>query len=314
MLPKMLLASALLALSTQISPAAAEPPRVVATIKPVHSLIAGVMLGVGTPYLLLKGAASPHAYAMTPSDAAALQSAGLVVWVGEGLETFFLKPLSTLPDRTRVLALDEAPGVTLLDIREGDDWDEHDHDHGHGDKHDHAGHDEHEQKDMHLWLDPLNAQRIVETAAHTLSEMDPTNAARYAANAEAMLSRLDGLDGELRGSLMPLRDRPYIVFHDAYHYFEQSYGLKAVGSIAVNPEVSPGAKRLRAIRKKLVDSKARCVFREPQFAPKLVATVTEGTTVRTGVLDPLGADLPEGPDAYFTMMRNLADGLRACLL
>ena len=311
-----LLAAALLALTAQLAPAAAEPPRVVATIKPVQSLVAGVMQGVAQPHLLLKGAASPHAYAMTPSDAAALQGADLIVWVGEGMETFLLKPLAALPQRTRILPLDAVPGITLLDLREGGDWDEHDHDHGHGhDAKDHDAHeDEHEQKDMHLWLDPINAQRIVEAVADALSELDPANAARYAANADAVLARIDGLDGELRDRLAPLRDRPYIVFHDAYHYFEQSYGLTAVGSVTVNPEAAPGAKSLRAIRKKLVDSKARCVFREPQFTPKLVATVTEGTPVRTGVLDPLGADLPEGPDAYFLLMRNLADGLRACLL
>ncbi|MGE4218822.1 MAG: zinc ABC transporter substrate-binding protein ZnuA [Alphaproteobacteria bacterium] len=305
---KSLIAATVLSFAAWLSPAAAEPPRVVATIKPVHSLVAGVMQGVATPHLLLKGAASPHAYAMTPSDAAALQGADLVVWVGEGMETFLLKPMAALPKRTRVLALDDAPGIALLDVREGGAWDEHD-DHGHE-----HGHEHEEAKDMHLWLDPMNAQRAVEALADTLSGMDPANAARYAANAEAVLARLDTLDGELRETLAPLRGRPYIVFHDAYHYFEQSYGLSAVGSITVNPDVAPGAKTLRAIRKKLTDSKARCVFREPQFTPKLVATVTEGLSVKTGILDPLGADLPEGPDAYFLLMRNLADGLRTCLM
>lgn len=310
MRPAIAPALALLGLLASPLSAAAEPPRVVVTIKPVHSLVAGVMQGVGTPHLLLKGAASPHAYAMAPSDATALQAADLVVRVGEGLETFLQKPLKALPKKTKVLTLDDAPGLTLLDIREGDAWGEHDHGHeGHG----HEGHD-HDEKDMHLWLDPMNGQAIVEAAVDSLAALDPANAARYADNGKAVIARLEALDDDLRQRLAPLRGIPYVVFHDAYQYFEQSYGLGAVGSITLNPDVAPGAKRLRAIRKTLTDSKARCVFREPQFAPKQVATVTEGSTVKTAVLDPLGADLPEGPDAYFTLMGNLAEGLRGCLL
>ena len=305
--------AAALWLSLVSIPAAAEAPRVVVTIKPVHSLVAGVMQGAGVPHLLLKGAASPHAYAMTPSDAAALQAAGLVIWVGEGLETFLRKPLKALPETTRVLALDDAPGMTLLDIRQGDGWGEHDHDHGKSGAHGHGDHG-HDEKDMHLWLDPMNAKAIVEAAVNALSALDPANRDLYVRNGAAVTARLDALDDDLRRQVAPLREAPYIVFHDAYQYFEQSYRLGAVGSITINPEAAPGAKRLRAIRKTLVDSKARCVFREPQFAPKLVATVIEGTTVRTGVLDPLGADLPDGPDAYFTLMSNLAAGLRECLL
>ena len=166
---------------------------------------------------------------------------------------------------------------------------------------------------MHLWLDPGNAKTIVEAAVRALSEADPANAERYEANGAAAIASLDALDRELKAALAPVQDAPFVVFHDAYQYYEAHYGLTAVGSITVSEARAPGAKRLREVREKIVDSGARCVFSEPQFEPALVATVIEGTPARTGVLDPIGADLAEGPEAYGAVMRGLATALNKCL-
>lgn len=307
----------LIALSLAAMPLpAAAVPDVLVTVKPVHALVAGVMEGVGEPDLLLEGAASAHSYAMRPSDARLLTDADVVFWIGEGYETFMARPLSTLAKAARIVELSADAGIPLLRTREGGDWEAHANEDEHG--HDLKGepHERGEARgafDMHIWLDPENARRIVDKAAAVLTEEDPANEAAYAANAAKVKQKLDALDAELRDALRPVKKVAYIVFHDAYQYFERRFATNAVGSITVGPGRLPGAKRLYDIRRRIVQSNARCVFSEPQFEPALVQTVMEGMDARTGVLDPLGADVPAGPDAYFAIMRNLARSLAGCL-
>lgn len=282
---------------------AKEPPKVVVTIAPVHSLVAAVMQGVAEPKLLVTGAASPHTYALKPSDAKALKDADAVFWVGEGMEAFMVKSLKSLPKKARVVALAKVPGVQLLTAREGGVWEDDAHGKGHG-------HGEHE---MHIWLDPANGEAIVRAAASTLAEIDPERAAQYRANEEKVLVRLKSLDAEIKAALQPVGKKPFIVFHDAYQYFENRYGLNAAGAITVSPERKPSAKRLSKIRAKIQSLKAACVFAEPQLDSALVATVVEGTGAKTGVLDPEGATLPPGPELYPTLLKNIATSLKACL-
>ncbi|ALG74004.1 zinc transporter [Azospirillum thiophilum] len=304
-------------------PALADAPKVVVSIKPIHSLVAAVMQGVGEPALLVRGGASPHSYAMKPSDAKALSAADLVVWVGPELESFLEKPLKANAPKARLLTLMELKGLTLLESREGGAWEAHDHGHeshdhkGHDHKaHDHKDHDhgdEHEELNSHIWLDPANARAIVVATAEALAARDPADAEAYRTNADRTLQALDALDAELKATLAPLKDKPFVVFHDAYQYFEARYDLSAVGSITVSPDRRPSAKRLSAIRAKIGGLGAACVFAEPQFEPALVQTVVEGTKAKTGVLDPEGADLAEGVALYPTLLRNLAASLRGCL-
>ena len=388
------------------SPATAEPD-VVASIKPVNSLVAAVMEGVGTPYLIVRGGGSPHSFALKPSDAQAMSDAEVIFWVGPGLEAFLSGPLETIGDKAKVVELSKAHDLVRLPYREGGPWDEHahddehdhkhghdddhkhgeakhghddyhkhgeakrehddhdhkhgeakhahdddhkhgeakhdhdDHDHKHGEaKHDHDDHDhkhgeakhahdddhkhgeakhahDHDHKhgatDMHLWLDPRNAKAMVEKVVEALVSTDPANQKFYEANAKALVARLDALEDEIRNELNPVADRPFIVFHDAYQYLENRFGLNAAGSITVSPEVQPGAKRLKEMRDKIAKLGAVCVFAEPQFEPKLVTVVVEGTRAKTAVLDPLGADLEDGPDLYFELMRRNAKALADCL-
>ena len=303
------------------SPAAAAPPTVVATINPLHSLAASVMEGVGTPTLLLKGGASPHAYSLRPSEARTLSRAKVIFWVGPTVEAFLEKPLRTLGGNARIVAMETAPGVIRLPIREGGVWDAHDHDHDH-DKHDHhhdknkpgaKTHDDDDEVDGHIWLDPRNAMAMVSAMTTALAEADPANAARYRANAAATRARLTALEARIRARLASVARHRYIVFHDAYQYFERRYGLSPAGSIAVSPERAPGPRRLYEIRKRILDGKVACVFAEPQFPPRLVRTVIAGTPARMGVLDPIGARLTPGKNAYARLQTNLADSLIACL-
>jgi len=309
------------ATATAALPAWAEAPKVVVSIKPIHSLVASVMHGVGEPVLLVRGGASPHSYTMKPSDAKALSAADLVVWVGPELEGFLEKPLkANAPKATRLTLMDQK-GMALLQAREGGAWEPHDHGHEDGHKdHDHKGHDhaadhddDHDELNSHIWLDPANARAIVTATADALAAKDPADAEAYRSNADRTLQTIDALDAELKAALAPLKDKPFVVFHDAYQYFEARYDLSAVGSITVSPDRRPSAKRLSAIRAKIAGLNAACVFAEPQFEPTLVRTVVEGTKAKTGVLDPEGAGLPEGEALYPTLMRNLAASLRGCL-
>lgn len=305
---------ALLTVTLGSPPASGDEPRVVATIKPVHSLVAGVMAGVGEPLLLVRGGGSPHDYSLRPSEARALEDADVIVWIGEGLETFLKKPLAALAGDARILALGEAPGVQRLATRKSGLWAEEEQ--GSEDEHEEEDEDAehaHGQFDTHLWLDPVNAGAMVDAIVATLGEADPADAARFESNGKLLRARLEQLDQTLAARLAPVRDRPFVVFHDAYQYFEARYRLNAVGTIAVDPGRRPGARRLAEIRARLVELDAACVFAEPQFEPALIDTVIEGTGAKKGVLDPLGADLAAGPEQYFQLMERLAGSLLGCL-
>ncbi len=283
----------------------------VASIKPVHSLVAAVMDGVGEPDLLVKGAGSPHAYSLRPSEARSLEQASLIFWVGEGLEPFLSRPLETLAGNATVIELSEAPGLVRLDYREGGPFEAHDHGHDHA--HDDHDHDHDHGIDMHLWLDPANAKAFVGEIEQALAKADPANAQTYAANAATLSGRLDALVAEIDTALEPVRNKGFVVFHDAYQYFENRFGVTAAGSITVSPEAIPGAQRLSAMQEKVAELGATCIFAEPQFEPRLVSVVAEGTQARSGVLDPLGAELEDGPELYFDLIRGLATSLTTCL-
>ncbi|MGE5546231.1 MAG: zinc ABC transporter substrate-binding protein [Solirubrobacterales bacterium] len=288
------------------SPARAEAPRVAASIQPLHSLVAAVMRGVAEPALVVRGAASEHTYALKPSDARMLEQAQLVVLVDPHYEGFLAKPLERLAGRAEIVAMADLPGISRLPQREGGVWEADEHGHGH-DVHDGASFD------GHLWLDPANAEVLVAAVAARLSALDPAHAATYAANARTETERLRQLDASLKTKLASVQGQHYVVFHDAYQYFEYRYGLTPAGAITVDPERPPSARRLAELRDRLTRTGATCVFREPQFPAPVVETLAKAAGARVGVLDPQGATLPPGPDLYPALMTGLADGLTSCL-
>ncbi|MBW9089893.1 zinc ABC transporter substrate-binding protein ZnuA [Rhizobium wenxiniae] len=321
----------------------AAAPDVVVSIKPIHSLVAAIMKGVGEPKLIVDGAASPHTFTMKPSNARTLEGADMVFWVGHGMEAFLEKPLEALASKATVVTLEDAPGLEKLPFREGGAFEAHDHgEHGHGDHdhgHDHAheaghdhkhgegeqhaDHDDHEGHgheghdhgafDTHLWLDPSNAKAIAAEIEKQLVQADAEHAATYQKNAAELIRQIDAMDTEIKDTLSPVKDKPFIVFHDAYQYFEKHYGVKVAGSITVSPETMPGAERVKQIHDKVTQLGATCVFAEPQFEPKLVKVVTEGTPAKSATLDPEAATLSAGPDLYFQLMRGLATSMKTCL-
>lgn len=324
----------------------AEVPAVAVDIAPVHSLVARVMDGVGAPDLILPPGASPHEYSLRPSEAAAIEDADIVIWIGADLTPWMEDAVATLAGEARVLTLLEAEGTLRLPFREGALFEAHSHDeagpghdeHGHDDHaHDDHGHDDHGHEehgheehaheehghgehghdhggtDPHAWLSPANAAVWLNLIAAELSAADPDNAGAYFANAAAARAELQTLTAEVDAILDPVRGRSFVVFHDAYRYFEADFDITASGAISFSDATDPSPARIAEIQARVREEGVACVLSEPQFNPGLVAVVLDGTGAGTAVLDPLGADLDPGPDLYPHLIRNLATSLAQCL-
>ncbi|MCK0096749.1 zinc ABC transporter substrate-binding protein [Yoonia sp. F2084L] len=335
--------------------AMADVPNVAVDIAPVHSLVARVMEGVGTPSLILPPGASPHEYSLRPSEATALQDADIVVWMGHDLTPWMEDAVDTLAGSASVVTLLEAKETTLLDFREGalfeahdhDDGGEHDHDkaieaaahddhdhddhakddaHDHDDHADHEGHDhdehtetdaheghDHGAHDPHAWLAPTNATTWLNLIAAQLSSADPENAGTYFANAAAARAEMEALSAEVNAILAPVRGESFVVFHDAYQYFETDFDFPASGAISLSDAADPSPARIAEIQGRVREEGVACVLAEPQFNAGLVTAVLDGTEANTGVIDPLGVDLEPGPALYPQLIRNMATTLADCL-
>ena len=321
-------------LAALVSTSAHSQAPIIATVKPLHSLVTAVAGATSEVELLVRGKASPHGYQLKPSQVSALQEAAILFYIDPSLELFLAPALDTLPDAVRVVKLIENEQLQLWPLRlegvwaaghEGHDHDEHGHDehdddkHGHDEHDDHGdehGHDEHghgAQIDPHIWLSPSNAKVMASAIAEHLSAAFPANSAIYAANLASLHQRLDSLDAELRQKFSAVSGSKYLVFHDAYQYLERDYQLAAMGAISVDPEQVSSPIRLREARDNLQVNQISCVFSEPQFPDRAVRTVIAGTDTRIGVLDPLGADLDPGAELYPALLNNLADNMVACL-
>jgi len=315
---------------------------VVTTIKPLHSLISSVMEGVGKPSLIIEGTNNPHTFVFKPSHAEMIENADIIFWIGEDLEAFMEKPLDSLAKNAKTIAFMDLASIEKLKFREQnifDDHDEHDghddhDDHGHkDDEHDdhddhdghddeHDGHDDHDDHaghhdghnhgefDAHIWLDPANAKEMVLEISHELSELDPSNKSKYEDNASKTIAALDTLIEEVDNSLS--KDISYIVFHDAYQYFETRFGVKSAGALTLNPDVLPGAKQIADIQDLINDKGIKCIFSEPQYNPKIIETLGNDMNISTGVMDPLGAYIEAGPSMYSELINEIANSIKNC--
>ncbi|SQF93465.1 high-affinity zinc uptake system protein ZnuA [Paucimonas lemoignei] len=282
--------------------------RVLTSIKPLQLIAAAVQDGVGQPEVLLPPGASPHHYALRPSDVRRVQSADLLYWIGPDMESFLPRVLKnrTLP----VVAVQSLPGMHLRHFgadsashaeNHEDDHDEHDHDHRPG------------SLDAHLWLSSVNARVIAAKMAADLGKADPANAARYSANAKAFNTRLDAMDVRIKNRVAGIAGKPYFVFHEAFDYFEDAYGLKHAGVFSVAAEVQPGAQHVAAMRARLTEMGKTCVFSEPPLRPRLAETLTAGLPAKLAELDALGGNTPVNATGYELLLNKLGDDLAGCL-
>ena len=314
---------------------------VVTTIKPLHSLISSVMEGVGKPSLIIEGTNNPHTFVFKPSHAEMIENADIVFWIGEDLEAFMEKPLESLAKNAKTISFMDLASIEKLKFREQNIFDDHD-DHGHDDHDDHGhkdddhddhddhdghddehdGHDDHDDHaghhdghnhgefDAHIWLDPANAKEMVLEISHELSELDPSNKSKYEDNASKTIVALDKLIEEVDKSLS--KDISYIVFHDAYQYFEKRFGVIPAGALTLNPDVLPGAKQIADIQEVINDKGIKCIFSEPQYNPKIIETLGNDMNISTGVMDPLGAYIDAGPSMYSDLINQIANSIKDC--
>ncbi len=308
--------------------------KVVASIKPIHSLVSYVMDGVGKPDLIVDGYNSPHGFTLKPSHAKMIENADLIIWVGEDLEAFLEKPLNTISKKAVNIEIMDLSGIKKLKFREKNIFEGHD-DHGHGHKekkhddhghkkakhddhghkkakHDDHGHDKHAhgEHDPHVWLDPMNAKVIVKEIEKQLVKLDPENSSKYKANSKKAQSELDNLTKNIKRDLKG--NLRFVVFHDAYQYFENRFGIKVLGALTVNPDVLPGAEQLSEIREVIEHEKVNCLFSEPQFNPAIIKSIAKDTKIKTGVLDPLGATLDKGKGMYSELLQSMYASFKGC--
>ena len=293
--------------------ASANVPKVVTDIPITHSLVTRVMAGIGMPDLIVDRGASPHEYSLRPSNAASLEVADLVFWISNGLTPWLDDALNTLARNAKVIELMDAKGATVLSFREGATFETHSHQH----KHDEDGHDEDEHAtgnvDPHGWLDPYNGRIWLDVIATALSKIDPTNSDIYFANATQAKADIDTVISELEATLAEFRGTNFIVYHDAYQYFEKRFDVLAAGSISLGDVSDPSPARIAEVRKKVEELGIICVFSEPQFNSELVRTVTDGVSVKTRVIDSLGTQFTLGPDFYLNVLRGIAQSMASCL-
>ncbi len=326
--------------------------KVVTSIKPIHSLAAYVMDGVGKPSVIVDGYNSPHGFSLKPSHAKMIENADLIIWVGEDLEAFLEKPLNSIAKKATKVELMDLKGIKKLKFREKnifeghddhghkeDKHDDHGHkkdkhdDHGHKkDKHDDHGHkkdkhDDHGHKkdkhddhgheghahgehDPHIWLDPMNAKVIIKEITKQLVKLDSANSEKYNANSKKAIADIDTLTKSIKKDLN--KNSRVVVFHDAYQYFENRFGIKVLGALTVNTDVLPGAEQLAEIREVIEHEKINCIFSEPQFNPSIIKTIAKDTNIKTGVLDPLGATIDKGKGMYSELLKNMSSSFKGC--
>ena len=332
--------------------------KVVTTIKPIHSLVSGVMDGVSNPTLIIEGSNSPHNFSLKPSHAKMLEEADIVFWIGKELESFMEKPLNSIAKNAVQISFMDLKSIEKFKFRDLSDHDDHDDDghkdddhddhgnddhHGHEDEHeghddhdddghkdddhddhgndDHHGHEDenddpshdghdHGEFDAHIWLDPMNAKAMVLEIAHELSDLDPLNKSTYEKNAEKMISSLEDLI-ERVSTTVP-KNPSFIVFHDAYQYFENRFNIKAAGALTLNPDVLPGAKQIAEIQELIEHDSVKCIFSEPQYNPKIIEVLASDMDIITGIIDPLGAVIDAGPVMYDNLILEIANSLKSC--
>ena len=301
--------------------------KVVTTIKPLHSLISRIMETRGEPQLIIEGTNNPHTFVFKPSHAKMIEEADIVFWIGEDLEAFMEKPLNSLAKDTKKIGFMDSESIEKIEFREKNIFDDHD---GHEDEHEghedddvhedeHEGHDDdhkdahahaHGEFDPHIWLDPENAKEMVKIIRDELIKIDPEGQRQYSVNTAGATLELDNLINSIEKELS--KDISYIVFHDAYQYFENRFGVIPAGALTLNPDVLPGAKQIADIQDVINDKGIKCIFSEPQYNPKIIETLGNDMNVSTGVMDPLGAFIDAGPTMYVELINGIANSIKEC--
>ena len=280
--------------------------KVVTTIKPIHSLVAGVMDGLGSPSLIVDGSNSPHNFSLKPSHAKMIEDAEIIFWVGEDLETFMIKSLESIANNATKVSFMDLDSIIKLKFKEENILEVEGYDDDHDDHDDHAD----GEFDAHIWLDPKNAIEIVNEIAKTLSLKDPNNKNVYYSNAEKLNHSLNELIEKINLSIN--KDARFIVFHDAYQYFEKRFDVSSAGALILNEEALPSAKKVSEIHKIIKKQNINCIISEPQFNPNIIKSIAQDSSILIRSFDPLGSSFDTNKNLYFEMILSLSNSLKDC--
>ena len=274
---------------------------VLTTIRPVQSLVNAVMGKSEKPGLLLSGQESPHHFSLKPSQIKQIQNADIIFLIDPSFETFMAKALQSKKPKTKVIYLEQAPGILKLSYRKNKAWDSHE------------GHAHDSSMDGHIWLDPDNATAMVQTIANTLSNENPVNRDHYQKNAQNYIKKIHDLNRDIQSQLSPVKHVPFLVFHDGYQYFENHFKLNGKGSIVFEPNDSLKASRLQAVERQIKNYQIHCVFQDTPGNPRVINMIEMNFKINTQVLDPLGINLSPGPDLYLNLLKNMSNDILKCL-
>ena len=272
------------------------PLKVIASIKPVHSLVAGIMQGVGQPELLLSSNQSPHHYSLRPSERLKLARADLIFWIGPNMESFMPRLLHSIDNKTQLVSLVDTEGLTLLPVRLAD----------------HHHENQHTAIDAHVWMNTDNIEKMADEITRQLVSIDPANTRQYKNNNKILHKKIKTLRNELR---LKLKDKhsPFLTYHDGYQYFEQEFNLKNIGFISSGPELQPSAMHIQAMKKLIRRHSIQCIFYDAPSEPPIMTSLLTDSSARAIELDPTGIRLPAGKDTLWQIMRNLGENFQSCL-
>ncbi|PCI33463.1 MAG: hypothetical protein COB54_03955 [Alphaproteobacteria bacterium] len=279
--------------------------KVIATIKPLYSLVASVMGDRGTPELMVNSGLDPHIYRLKPSNIRRIHDSDVIFYIDPDMEVFLKRIFKRTYKNFRAVPMARQKGINLIPYRTRKIWYQ-------DDNVDQEEAQDKGAKDLHIWLDPANARRMVQVIEITLSDLDPDNSLTYVQNAQKTIARLYRMEEDIREKLRPLRQKPMIIYHDAFQYFEKSFALKSIGAITLKSDQSPSAKHLKALKKLAKEKKVTCVLGTPGAHPRIATVVMSGTNAGFDIVDPLGLYLDKGPDLYFTMMEEMAQSIINC--
>lgn len=292
---------------------------VLASVKPLGFIASSIANGVTDTQVLVPAGASPHDYSLKLSDIQKVKSADLVLWVGEDIDAFLDKPISQI-DRKKVITIADITEVEPLLTKAHHEHfhEDGDHDHKHEHKHEHKGGHEHEHHEglttnWHVWYSPAISQIVAQKVADKLTAQFPDKKDLIAKNLADFNRTLTEQGDKIKAQLAPFKDKGFFVFHDAYGYFNDAYGLKQTGYFTINPLVAPGAKTLAHIKEEIAEHRVNCLFAEPQFTPKVIESLAKGTSVNVGRLDPIGDGVKLGENSYANFLQATADSYAQCL-
>ena len=271
---------------------------IVATIKPVHSIVQNILGDTIEAKLLIDNNSSAHNYQLKPSDIKLINKADVVFYIDPTLESFISRITGFNTSANRFVQLTSEDGLVLLEPRS----DSHGHDH------------EHDIVDTHIWLDPVNAKIIAKIVFKTLSAIYPENKEIYETNLIKTIEKLEQLDSSLKAKLEPIEHAAFITQHDAYQYFDKHYNLNFIRAISLDASIPPSVKLTQNLRISIENNNVKCIFSEPQYSDRLVKAIVNDARINAGILDPIGIDLNPGETLYFDLLTNLANNFVNCLV